>query len=190
MCRFGRHGIRWEWLCRPPSAAYSDVGCCAGKALFRPLCLDQRAAFLTKRPPLVKLTTPRSAARCSTATQIRRYRDPWYRGTTQPPHKTIDEPFANDQRGFAGPVLLRPSNIIYLAHCHIDLWLTLTSGLHRKLRATRAMTGSSCRHTRHLMITRREHEDARIGLPDGTELRDALLRIRRKITCTFSYTNI
>jgi hypothetical protein len=27
------------------------------------------------------------------ATQIRRYREPWYNGPTQPPHHTIDEPF-------------------------------------------------------------------------------------------------
>jgi hypothetical protein len=27
------------------------------------------------------------------ATQIRRYREPWYRGPTQLQHKTIDEPF-------------------------------------------------------------------------------------------------
>ncbi|WP_232478102.1 hypothetical protein [Caballeronia calidae] len=27
------------------------------------------------------------------ATQIRRYREPWYRGPTQPPHQTPDEPF-------------------------------------------------------------------------------------------------
>jgi hypothetical protein len=27
------------------------------------------------------------------ATQIRRYREPWYRGPTQPPHQSIDEPF-------------------------------------------------------------------------------------------------
>jgi hypothetical protein len=27
------------------------------------------------------------------ATQIRRYREPWYRGPTQPPHQTLDEPF-------------------------------------------------------------------------------------------------
>ena len=27
------------------------------------------------------------------ATQIRRYREPLYRGPTQPPHQTLDEPF-------------------------------------------------------------------------------------------------
>ncbi|MEM5403342.1 MULTISPECIES: hypothetical protein [Paraburkholderia] len=27
------------------------------------------------------------------ATQIRRYRKPWYRGPTQPPHQVVDEPF-------------------------------------------------------------------------------------------------
>ena len=27
------------------------------------------------------------------AIQIRRYREPWYNGPTQPPHHTIDEPF-------------------------------------------------------------------------------------------------
>ena len=27
------------------------------------------------------------------ATQIRRYREPWYHGPTQPPHQSIDEPF-------------------------------------------------------------------------------------------------
>jgi hypothetical protein len=27
------------------------------------------------------------------ATQIRRYREPWYPGPTQPPHRPLDEPF-------------------------------------------------------------------------------------------------